>query len=69
MSVVWRLARRMGLAVPAVLELLVWPAAPADMSRHTGRGGFSGAKQPQGSTKEGTSLCGEGGRSVSGVEA
>lgn len=68
-SVVWRLAQWMGLAVPVVLELLVRLAAPADMSRHGGRGSFSGAKQPQGSTKEGTSLCGEGGSSVSGVEA
>ncbi|XP_060928481.1 succinate receptor 1-like [Limanda limanda] len=47
---------------PAVLGLLVWPATPADMARH--RGGFSGAKQPQGSAKEGTSLCGGGGNGV-----
>lgn len=47
----------MGLAVLAVLRLLVWLATPADMYRHRGRGGFSGAKQPQGSAKEGTSLC------------
>lgn len=68
-SVVWRLAQWMGLAVLAVLGLLLWLAAPADMSRHRGRGGFSGAKQPQGSTKEGTSLCGQGGNNVSGVRA
>ncbi|CAB1446429.1 unnamed protein product [Pleuronectes platessa] len=46
----------------AVLGLLVWPATPADMARH--RGGFSGAKQPQGSAKEGTSLCGGGGNGI-----
>ncbi len=61
---VWRLAQWMGLAV---LGLLVWLATPADMDRHRGRGGFSGAKQPKGSAKEGTSLCGEGGKSVSGA--
>lgn len=63
-SVVWRLSQWTGLAV---LGLLVWLATPADMDRHRGRGGFSGAKQPQGSAKEGTSLCGEGGKSVSGA--
>lgn len=57
--------QRTGLAVLALLGLLVWLAAPADVSRH--RGGFSGAKQPRGCAKEGTSLCGGGGNSVSGV--
>lgn len=56
-SAVWRPAQWMGLAVLAVLGLLVWLASPAaDMDRHGGRGGFSGAKQPKGSAKEGTSL-------------
>lgn len=59
-SVVWRPAQWMGLAVVAVLGLLVWLATPAaDMDRHGGRGGFSGAKQPKGSAKEGTSLLSE----------
>lgn len=66
-SVVWGLAQWTRLAVLAVLRLLVWLATPADKYRHRGRGGFSGAKQPQGSVKEGTSLCGEGGNSVSGA--
>lgn len=48
-----------GLTVPGLL------AASADTDRHGGRGGFGGAKQPKGSTKEGTSLCGEGGKGVS----
>ncbi|XP_030600137.1 succinate receptor 1 [Archocentrus centrarchus] len=36
----------------AVLVLVVWLAAPADMDKHRGTGGFSGAKQPQGSANE-----------------
>lgn len=65
--VVRRLSQWTGLAVLAVLGLVEWLATLADMDRHRGRGGFSGAKQPQGSAKEGTSLCGEGGKSVSGA--
>lgn len=60
----WRQPQWMRLAVMAVLVLAVWLAAPADMDRHRGTGGFSGAKQPQGSANEGTSLCGGGGKSV-----
>ncbi|XP_029302350.1 succinate receptor 1-like [Cottoperca gobio] len=60
-SVVWRPPQWLVLAV---LGILVWLATPADMDRHRGRGGFSGAKQPQGSPKEGTSLCEEGGKSL-----
>lgn len=52
-SVVWRLAQCAGLAV---LVLLVWLETLADINRHRGGGCFSGAKQPQGSDKEGTSL-------------
>ncbi|XP_035536362.1 succinate receptor 1-like [Morone saxatilis] len=47
----WREGGRcqwMALAVLAVLGLLVWLATPADMDRHGGRSGFSGAKQPKG---------------------
>lgn len=57
----------MDLAVLAVLGLLVSLATSADMDRHRGRSGFNRAKQPKWSTKEGTSLCGEGRTSVSGA--
>lgn len=63
-SVMWRQPQRTRLAIMAVLVLVVWLAAPADMDRRRGTGGFSGAKQPQGSANEGTSLCGEGGKSI-----
>lgn len=53
-----RPAQRMGSADLAVPGLAVRPATSADMERHGGRGGFRRAKQPKGSTKEGTSLCG-----------
>lgn len=66
-SAVWRPAQRMGSADLAVPGLAVRLATSADMERHGGRGGFRRAKQPKGSTKEGTSLCGEGGKSVSGA--
>lgn len=55
-SVAWRQPQWMRLAVMAVLVLLVWLAAPADIDRHRGTDGFSGAKQPRGSANEGTSL-------------
>lgn len=55
-SVMWRQPQWMRLAVMAALVLVVWLAAPADMDKHRGTGGFSGAKQPQGSANEGTSL-------------
>lgn len=63
-SVMWRQPQRTRLAIMAVLVLVVWLAAPADMDRRRGTGGFGGAKRPQGSANEGTSLCGEGGKSI-----
>lgn len=51
-------------AVLLVLELLLWLTS-ADMDRHEGSGGVHGATQPTRSTTEGTSLCRQGGKSVS----